>query len=242
MTTAADTDAEAALWGRYRSHGCPEARDGLLHRYLPFLRAVAQSVAHKLPEHVTEDELLADGFLGLLDAVEAFDPGRGIKFTSFAALRVRGAMLDGLREVDWVPRLVRKNERATEARRTRLRQELGREPNDEDLGGVRRADRVFGSISLHTPLHEAEAGGVRTLADRLAAAAESPTAGAERRDFWRRACKGLSKRERLVLLLYFREDQRMKEIGRSLGLSESRVSQMTTALIPRVRENLRDED
>lgn len=229
------TDDEAALWARYHETRNEEARNALVERYLPFVHKSAIALASKLPDCVTAEDVLADGVVGLIEAIEKYDPARGWKFTTFATTRVRGAMLDELRKNDWVPRLVRRQEKELEAHRTRLRQELSREPTASDLG-ARGAAHIK---SLDEPMYACDRG-VRTRGDVTSSREPAPEHGAERRDFWSRACRGLSRVERIVVILYFREAESMKSIGRQIGLSESRVSQMMKDLKPRMRRNLSD--
>jgi len=235
------TTETADLWTEYRRTRSADALKALACRYLTMLHSHAEAVAAKL-RGVTADELIADGFCGLVEAIEAFEPATGVKFGTFAWYRVRGAMLDGLRTADWVPRLTRSREHKREAERERLRQQLGREPNAEDLAACEAVPAVR-VRSLHEGHHWSESGRLlRVMDEHCDAKAERSDAAAERLDLWRTACRGLGKRERLALLLYYLEGESMQAVGRHLGVGESRVSQMFTDRIrPQVRENLRDE-
>jgi RNA polymerase sigma factor for flagellar operon FliA len=209
---------------------------------------VAEKVAAKSFAGTAAEDLVADGCVGMLDAIERFEPARGLKFETFALLRVRGAMLDSLRRTGDVARnAITKSARLQAASRD-LAHRLGYQPTIDEaaeeaglsrrgLWSVTAAEHRFAIASLNATM-ETDAGYSRQLwqetADRRA---PSPTARAEADEFWRRVLRGFSKTERLCVLLYWRDRQTMKKIAAELDLSESRVSQMMSALTPRLRAN-----
>ena len=193
---------------------------------------------------------MSAGIFGLRDAIEAFDPGRQIKFETYCTLRIRGAMLDELRAMDWVPRLVRSRSQKYREAMAGLETELGRAPTDDEL-----AQRMHLSpTEFHKLRHDGEAVSVTTLStspwpsardgDRPEAAnirdkaSVDPVQQAHQRDVWELITRGLSRAERLVLILYYHEEMTMKEIGKTLDLSESRVSQMHTSILGRLKKQL----
>jgi RNA polymerase sigma factor for flagellar operon FliA len=204
---------EAQLWRDYARRPCVETRNALAECYLPLVERIAGKLQRGLPASVEVGDLLSAGTIGLLQAIEAFDPDRGLRFATFAPWRIKGAMHDWLREIDWVPRLARSRERA----------------------GTEQPVQV-GSL-FRVTARSGESWADRTVADDLAepradAAAQRSAAD----DAWRELLRGLSKTERLLLLLLYREQLTMQAVGRQLGLSESRVSQVHTALVRRLRE------
>ncbi len=228
------------LWARYKSTRAESWRDQLLNRYLKLVHWTAGQMASRLPRHVSIDDLFATGVQGLLRAVEKFDPERQVRFESFASFLIRGAMIDGLRAMDWVPRSVHKQAgeiaRATEE----LRQRLGREPEEGELAEAMGLEieelwelQVRARPAIMLPLTgEGDEVDEQTLnsfevADRN-----------EWRELLRLALGKLNKQERQVLKLYYFEGKRLREIGKKLGIGESRVSQIHTKGLAHLREHL----
>ena len=193
------------------------------------------------------DDLIQAGSFGLKDAIESFDPDRGVKFETYCAPRIRGAILDELRNMDWVPRLVRSRSSKVDQASRQLEMELGRTPTNEEI-----ADRIgvpaeefekmikdsntVSQVSLSRKWFDADNNKdvreIDILEDRNAA---SPVDEIHRRDIKELITRGLSRAERLILILYYYEEMTMKEIGAALDLSESRVSQMHSSIIMRLK-------
>jgi RNA polymerase sigma factor FliA len=226
------------LWARYFNTRAFEWRDLLLDRYLKLVHWIAGQVAAGLPRHVTTDDLFAIGVHGLLRAVERFDPERRVKFESFASLLIRGAMIDELRALDWVPRSVHRRggeiARVTEL----LRGRLGREPEErelavdlglsvEELWELRRQAKP----AILVPLTDAEEG-----ADARALNGFDVADRNEQRELLKKALSKLDKQERQVLRMRYFEGKMLKEIGKKMGLCESRVSQIHTKALANLRE------
>jgi len=240
-------DQVQALWRSYIAKPKVGARNQLAEHYLPIVKYASERLHVKLPDEVDINDLYQDGFQGLLDAIDSFDLDRGVKFETFCAARVRGAILDSLREKDWVPRLVRARAHKLKDARQMLQVELGREPTDREISdhlrmGPDEYDRLIrdanavGMVSLNRKCYETDTSKdvceIDIVQDRRG---DDPTELCHRDDLKKLVTKGLSKNERLIVLLYYYEEMTMKEIGATLDLSESRVSQMHSAIMSRLR-------
>ncbi|WP_428501273.1 FliA/WhiG family RNA polymerase sigma factor [Pseudonocardia sp.] len=239
----ADVDGVAQLWG-CRGGGRDRAvRDLLVAHYAPLVRGVAARIAVGLPASVDVADLVQAGVFGLLDAITRFDPGRGIRFESYAAQRIRGAMLDELRAQDWVPRTVRTRLREIDRARERLERGLGRSPANAELAaelGISTRDLL--RLSQHRRLVSVEALRERrpgaVAEDVVDDAAPDPAAAFALRETYRElaeAVLGLEERDRLVVQLYYVENRTLAEIGALLGVTESRVCQLHGRLVGRLR-------
>ncbi len=251
-TTDATTKDMTGVWRRYRANPTPELRNELAERYLQIVRFNAERIRTKLPVEVDIDDLMSAGTFGLLGAIESFDLSRGIKFETYCSPRIRGAILDELRSMDWVPRLVRNRSQKIEHATKHLKSELGHVPNDTELAeriGVsliefRRMARDGTAVSM-TPLSRKqgddesrrEGHEFDVLEDRRPV---DPFVEAQKTDLREFISEGLTRTERLILILYYYEQMTMKEIGETLDLSESRVSQMHSAIVDRLRFRLKD--
>jgi RNA polymerase sigma factor for flagellar operon FliA len=233
------------LWRAYHADPTPSARRALLEGYLSLIRFVAVKLAARLPGSVDVNDLLQEGFLGLNRAIDAFDPTRGVQFSTFAVKRIWGAMMDGLRAEDWQRRTLRRRTQKLEAARRELLCERGLPPTAEELAarlGVSQDEfeRVWldsdgrGLRSL-TP-------GVREDGDRVMLPEDErsgdPAKAAMREDLKELLVRGFTRAERLIVVLYYYEDMTMKEIGETLDISESRVSQLHALLVKRIRSVL----
>lgn len=251
---AADAGLEeserAALWRRYKEEGDEHARERLILAYAPLVEYVAARMARGLPPHVEQSDLISSGLFGLIAAVERFEPARGIKFETFAARRVRGAIVDELRSLDWVPRSVRRNARKIRTINAKLERRLHRAPRDAETAaaldlpiGVVQAALVDISHSAMAPLdgvyappdHGRPTSLLDTVDDANAADPLSELGANEVRDRLADAIARLPERERLVVGLYFYENLNLAEIGEVLGVTESRASQLRTKAILRLR-------
>jgi len=231
-----------------------EARNQLMDAYLPLLKSCAIRLKGGLPNFVELDDLYNSGVFGLADAIERYDPARGIKFTTFAPLRITGAMLDHLRSIDRVPRLVRDRAKKLERAISKYTKQHGRPPTQDELAkllGINLKElqrilddgQVVGEVSLDQPINSKSQTKDMGMAEILGdPAAVSPIDAAHKRSLKELFCKMLSRHERLIVMLYYYEGMTMKEIGQTLDLSESRVSQMHTLVKERLRVHLNGRD
>lgn len=228
-----------------------ELRNILIERYLPLVRYNAEKVWSKLPEGVDLNDLISAGVFGLMDAIDAFDLERGVKFETYCVPRIRGAMLDELRTMDWVPRLVRSKASKLEAARKQVEAEVGRPPTDaeiaakmklslEEFDKLKSEASAVNLVSLNKKWYETDSyKDVREIDILEDSKGEDPTLGIQKRDVMRLVTKGLNRNERLIIILYYYEELTMKEIGSTLGLSESRVSQMHSSIVARLKDQLK---
>jgi len=228
-----------------------ELRNRLIENYFPLVRFNAERVWAKLPDGVDLNDLISAGVFGLMDAIEAFDMERGVKFETYCVPRIRGAMLDELRTMDWVPRLVRSKASKLEAARKELEAAHGRPPTDvelavklelslDDFEKMKSEASAVSLVSLNKKWYETDSyKDVREIDVVEDLKGEDPTLGIQKRDVMRLVTKGLNRNERLIIILYYYEELTMKEIGQTLGLSESRVSQMHSSIVARLKDQLR---
>ena len=237
------------LWLRYKQDGDETARERLVVAYSPLVKFIAGRMASGLPSHVEESDLISYGLLGLIGAIERYDPAREIKFETFAVARIKGAIIDELRSLDWVPRSVRARARDVERAHAALEGKLGRAPTDEEM-----ATRLEMSVDeFHDALLEIanssvlalddlwtfadpEGGGgqisvLDTIQDPNAIDPEAEAHTSELKDRLADAIESLPERERLVIALYYYENLTLREIGEVLGVTESRVSQLHTKAV-----------
>src|SRR5256884_5536636 len=232
----------------------PEQVETLIHEYAPLVKYLAQRLACRLPASICLDDLISTGVLGLMDAIEKYDPTRGTTFKTYAELRIRGAMLDELREWDWAPRSVRQKEHALTQAYAEVERREGRPADDEDVAAVLGLDlatfnawltAVHGVavVSLDRPLEFAPDGNTSTALTRLVTDAPGPLQVAEAQDLTRHlaaAIDQLPEREKVVLSLYYYEELTMQEIGQALGLTVSRIVQSHTKAILHLRAALQN--
>jgi len=237
-------------WRRFKRHQDEEARNRLMENYLSIVKYSAERLHSKLPAEVDIDDLISAGTFGLIDAMRAFDPSRGVKFETYCAPRVRGAILDELRSMDWVPRLVRSRAHKLNNATQTLEAELGRKPTERELAKVMRLTlrdfrklqrdaHAIGLVSLSRKWFETDSyKDVREIDVLEDKRSDNPYRTVQRKDLKELVTRGLSRAERLIILLYYFEEMTMKEIGETLDLSESRVSQMHSAILGRLRHQL----
>lgn len=234
------TDGDAAdLWRAFRESGDQEVRNRLVLRYSPLVKYVAGRLRSGLPASVEMADLLSDGMLGLMDAIDKFDAGRGLQFQTYAVPRIRGAILDGLRATDWVPRGVRSKIRAIEQAQVVLEHRLGRTPNDREIA----AELAISVAELRELYSKAAHTGVAYLdeigmGDDLAPAIHLDTEDQEMRSALVQAIRQLPERDQVIVTLYYFEQLTLVEIGQVLGVSESRVSQLHTRCAMSLRSKL----
>ncbi|HEX3040970.1 MAG TPA: RNA polymerase sigma factor WhiG [Solirubrobacterales bacterium] len=242
------------LWRRYKDAGDEGARERLVVAYSPMVKFVAGRLGAGLPSHVEDADLISYGLVGLIGAIERFEPERGIKFETFAMTRIRGAIIDELRSLDWVPRSVRSRAREIESAQTKLEHELQRAPTEAELAAklnmteeeLQSALLEIANSSVYA-LDElwtvSDSSGdqvslLDTIADDSAADPQEALASTEVKDLLTEAISGLPEREQLVVALYYYENLTLREIGEVLGVTESRVSQLHTKAVMRLKSSL----
>jgi RNA polymerase sigma factor for flagellar operon FliA len=232
--------------------GVTLSREEIVHKYLHLVKYVAGRISASLPPNVDINDLVNDGVLGLLDAIEKYDDSRGVKFETYAITRINGAILDALRSLDWVPRAVRQHARELERAQHELETKLGRVPSDDEVAGylglqpgeyARLTQRVRGTavISLEERI-PSDKGQDIALAETLRDETEV-TAVIEQREVYselEEAVKVLPPQERSVIKLYYFEGKTLKEIKGVLGVSESRVSQIHAQAVIHLRRRLQE--
>ncbi|QDT66762.1 FliA/WhiG family RNA polymerase sigma factor [Calycomorphotria hydatis] len=250
-TSLRNNEDVTEVWLAYKGDQSDKMlRNRLIERYLPLVRYNAERVWQKLPEGVDINDLMSAGVFGLMDAIDAFDLDRGVKFETYCVPRIRGAMLDELRTMDWVPRLVRSKASKLEAARKSAEAEVGRPPTDQEIAAkmelpIEEFDKLKSEaaavnlVSLDKKWYETDSyKDVREIDILEDHKGEDPTGGLQKRDLMRLVTKGLNRNERLIIILYYYEELTMKEIGQTLGLSESRVSQMHSSIVVRLKDQL----
>jgi RNA polymerase sigma factor for flagellar operon FliA len=238
------------IWETFLKKRDEHSRNLLMENYRPLVRYVAERLHSKLPDKVELDDLISAGNFGLMDALEAFDPERGVKFETYCSPRVRGSILDELRSMDWVPRLVRARAHQLSKATQSLEANLGRKPTEqetakemkldsEEFDRLRRDANAISVVSLNTKYGEDEGEKDLREIDVLKDGKSSdPLTEAQKRDLKNLLTKGLTRAERLIIVLYYYEEMTMKEIGATLDLSESRVSQMHSSIVARLKAQL----
>lgn len=241
------------LWDDYRREPTPKRKEALLVAYLPVVKQVASRMKMSLPHSVHLDDLVGSGILGLINSVENFNPELGFKFETYAIPRIRGAILDGLRDFDWVPRSIRSKEKLLENTLTLLENELGRLPTDEEIAARlglslgeyhKLVDDVSATtlLSFDRPL-AGEGEPSSNLYDLVPDAAnDNPLDLMERKEIRGlliELINRLPEQDKLVIALYYYEELTLKEIGKVLDISESRVSQIHTKIIMSMKQHIR---
>ena len=243
------------LWRRYKSDGDEGARERLVVAYSPMVKFVAGRLGAGLPSHVEDADLISYGLVGLIGAIERFEPERGIKFETFAMTRIRGAIIDELRSLDWVPRSVRSRARDIEEANSKLEHEFGRAPTDEELAerlGMTEDElqeallQISNSsiLALEELWMTPDASGDKvslldTIEDESAPDPQAALDTSEVKDRLQEAIQDLPERETLVVALYYFENLTLREIGEVLGVTESRVSQLHSKAVLRLRSRLK---
>ncbi len=238
------------VWEHFHKTRDEHNRNLLMEHYRYLVRYTAERLHTKLPGKVELDDLISSGTFGLMDAIDAFDPGRGVKFETYCSPRIRGSILDELRSMDWVPRLVRARAHQLSRAKQSLEAHLGRKPRKEELAeemdmditdferlqqdadavGIVSLDSQYGDDEGEKDIRE-----IDIIKDRKS---EDPPIEAQKRDLKDLLTKGLTRAERLIVVLYYYEEMTMKEIGATLDLSESRVSQMHSSILLRLKAQL----
>ncbi len=243
-------DRVEELWWKYAAMRDQETRDRLIVHYAPLVKFVASRLAAGLPQNVEQADLVSYGIFGLIDAIDRFDPERGNKFETYAMQRIKGAILDELRSYDWVPRSVRAKARSIEKALTKLESEHGRTPTESEL-----AEELGIAIpQLQTMLSQISGVGLIALDEMLSGAGDRNESVAlidtipdssdgpvslfeskEMKQLLASGINGMGEREKLVLVLYYFEHFTLAEIGKVIGVTESRVCQIHTKAVMQLR-------
>lgn len=239
----------------YRSTVDPKVKDEIILEYAPLVRYIAQKIASRLPPNIELDDMISCGVIGLMDAIEKFDPSRDNKFKTYAEFRIRGAILDELRSQDWVPRSVREKAKIVEKAYAQLEKDLGRPASDEEM-----CEHLKCSLEeFHELINKSKSVSLMNIDDAAAMSkgdkklmvslmetsrgANPQTAVGYKRaqEIIKEGIKTLPEKQRLVLSLYYFEDLNLKEIGQVLDVTESRVSQLHTQAILKLKAKLRNQ-
>jgi RNA polymerase sigma factor FliA len=241
------------LWTAFKADGDQKDRDALIVHYSPLVKYVAGRVAVGLPQNVDQSDLVSYGIFGLIDAIEKFDLERGYKFETYAIARIKGAIIDELRSIDWVPRSVRAKARNLEKAYSKLESSLHRTPTDAELAEEldltdQQLQQTFSQISFiglvaldETLSGAGDRGETMSLGDTVADASPGPVASyevEEMRQILADAINGMPEREKIVLTLYYYEGLTLAEIGQVLGVTESRVCQIHTKSVIHLRAKM----
>jgi RNA polymerase sigma factor for flagellar operon FliA len=243
-----------SLWLQYRRDRDQKLRDRLILTYAPLVKYVAGRLGSGLPAHVDEGDLVSYGLLGLIGAIERFDPERDIKFETYAIARIKGSIIDELRAMDWVPRSVRARARDIERTIAELEKKLMRAPTDEEIAGKlgispdELGDSLTeisrSSIAALDELWTVNSSGgdtvalIDTIEDTQGPEPQTALAQTEMKEAIGEAISRLPEREKLVVTLYYYEELTLREIGEVLGVTESRVSQLHTKAVLRLKARL----
>ncbi len=244
-------EEDQKLWEQYRTTHDQRIKDALIMKYASFVKYVAGRIAVNLPSNVEFDDLVSYGILGLIDAIDKYDSERNVKFKTYAKTRIRGAIFDELRILDWTPRSIRQKARKLEKAYAKLEGKLGRDAKDEEIAEYLNIDiselhKLFDEtkksllLSLDEIFYDDDEGSSRFdfVEDEKSDNPQSKIEEAEAKKILADAISKLSDRERMVITLYYYEELTSKEIGKILGVSDSRVSQLHTKAILRLRGRL----
>ncbi|MGI8512611.1 MAG: RNA polymerase sigma factor WhiG [Solirubrobacteraceae bacterium] len=245
------------LWRRYRSDGDEKARERLVVAYSPLVKYVAGRLSSGLPAHVEEADLISYGLGGLISAIQRFEPEREIKFETYAIPRVRGAIIDELRTLDWVPRSVRARAREIERANATLEHKLQRAPTDEEMSAdlgievsefqdslIQISNSTIAALDELWTVSDSSGDQVSLLGTLEDPHAADPAAAADASDLKDRVADAIARlpeREKLVIALYYYENLTLREIGEVLGVTESRISQLHTKAVLRLRSSMSAE-
>ena len=243
------------VWVKYQATHEESMRNYLMEKFLPLVRYNAERIHTRLPDEVDIEDLMSAGIFGLMDAIDAFDLERKVKFETYCAPRIRGAILDELRSMDWVPRLVRSRTSKVDQVRQSIEKATGRSATDdevatalnvqgEEFDKLKRDSSAVSTRSLTQRCFPGDGGGkdVREIDVVKDEAQSNPITEIQRRDLKDLITKGLSRAERLIVILYYYEGMTMKEIGSTLDLSESRVSQMHSSILARLKAQMQHRE
>jgi len=240
------------IWKGFHKSKDDFHRNLLMEYYRPLVKYAAERLHSKLPDKVEVDDLMSAGIFGLMDAIDAYDPDRGVKFETYCSPRIRGSILDELRSMDWVPRLVRARASQLSKATQSLEAHLGRKPTEKELAKKLEIDKLefnrlqrdanaVALVSLNSKYGDDDGEkDIREIDVVKDDRSKNPLIEAQKRDLKNLLTKGLSRAERLIIVLYYYEEMTMKEIGATLDLSESRVSQMHSSIVARLKAQMND--
>ena len=248
-----ETDQKLSIeqvWEFFHKTGDQQYRNLLMENYRPLVRYCAERLHSKLPDKVELDDLISAGIFGLMDAIDKFNPEVGVKFETYCSPRIRGSILDELRSMDWVPRLVRARAHQLGKATHSLETHLGRKPTEKEIAEelemdmdefirLQRDANAASLVSLSTKYTDGDGEkDIREIDIIKDERSKNPVIEAQKRDLKSLLTKGLTRAERLIVVLYYYEEMTMKEIGATLDLSESRVSQMHSSIIARLKAQM----
>ncbi|MCL2745159.1 MAG: FliA/WhiG family RNA polymerase sigma factor [Planctomycetaceae bacterium] len=253
LTTQCSAEETAKVWKEFvKDRSNQKLRNWLIERYMSLVKYYGGRMCDRLPDEVELDDLVSAGMFGLMDAINNFDLERNVQFETFCVSRIRGAMLDELRNMDWVPRLVRTRARRLMEASKALSDRFGRQPTHDELAEYLKISAVelermmfdanaVNIVSLNKKWFETDGSKDISEIDLVEdQKSEDPTHKIQKSDIKKLVTKGLSKNERFIMLMYYYEEMTMKEIGAALDLSESRVSQMHSSIVERLEKQLED--
>ena len=240
------------VWNHFVQHHDIQSRNTLLEYYLPNVKYTAERLNARLPQNVELDDLYSVGIVGLIDAINKFDPSRNVKFETYCVRRIQGEIIDDIRKKDRVPRLVRARAKQLQEVTQRLEAIFGRTPSDEELADelelnieefyhFQRDANATTLISLDANRSDLDSdegfSEINLIANKKS---QDPFIDVQRKDLKEYLIRGFSRQEQLIFTLYHLEEMTMKEIGETLGISESRVSQLHTSIILRLKSHLKE--
>ena len=238
-----------SLWDEYQKNGSTAAKEKLILHYAPIVKYVAGRLMVHVGQNVEFDDLVGYGIFGLIDAIEKFDPSKGVKFETYASFRIRGAIIDNIRRMDWVPRTLRQKNKQIESAIIKLEDELGRSPTDDELADALgltpdetvdliRKSSIHSLVSLDDFLEQNYEKSHVSLVTNSSDSPEGLTEDKERKVKLAEAINNLKDKEKLVITLYYYEGLTLKEISSIMKVTESRVSQIHTKAISRLQVKL----
>ncbi len=238
------------IWAQYAKEPTEDMRNYLMEKYLHLVRYNAERIYARLPDEVDIEDLMSAGLFGLMDAIDAFDLERKVKFETYCAPRIRGAILDELRSMDWVPRLVRHRTNRVDQARQAIEMETGERATDDEVATrlnieaeefekYKRDSQAVTVTSITRKCFQGDGSRELREIDVIKDDGQTgPIKDLQRKDLKDLITKGLSRAERLIVVLYYYEGMTMKEIGATLDLSESRVSQMHSSILLRLKAQM----
>lgn len=255
MTAILDDTQEPLLWVRFKEHGDAGAREQLIMHYMRVVKFIAGRMAIHVPASVEMDDLVGWGVMGLLDAVQKFDHTQDIKFSTYASIRIRGAIIDQIRSLDWAPRSLRNMARKVGAAKEKLRHEKGQDPNSEEIAealgtSVEQVEETITqlqtaqilSLDDYLPSEESEETRKVDVTGTTAPTPSQVMESKEKQDLLVQAILRLPDQQQKVLNLYYYQELTLKEIGVVLEVSESRICQIHSAAMKALRRVMREED
>ena len=251
MTAQVDKETlRNRMWEEYSRSQTPELREKLILEYAPLVKIIAGRLSMYLGRNVEYDDLCGYGVFGLIDAIDKYNYGKGVKFETYATLRIRGAILDQIRKMDWVPRTLRAKQKKLDEAYQKLESDLGRAPTDEELAAelgvsedefesIQAQTNMSSIISLDDYLEQGNEGRLDAFGSRFVGP-EAAVEQDEMKKMLTEALESLTDKEQKVVTFYYYEDLTLKEISEILEVSESRVSQLHTKALKKIKDKLGD--